>query len=40
MYMPNPSDITQAIDAVTGDFMWEYKRSEPDDVGKFSRRRA
>ena len=32
MYMPNPSDITQAIDAVTGDLVWEYRRDHPDDL--------
>ena len=32
MYMPNPSDVIQAIDAATGDLIWEYRRSLPDDV--------
>ena len=32
MYMPNPNDNIQAIDAVTGDLMWEYRRSLPEDV--------
>ena len=32
LYMPNPSDVIQAIDAVTGDLLWEYRRSHPDDV--------
>ena len=35
MYMPNPSDYIQAIDAATGDLKWEYKRKEPEDLGKF-----
>ncbi len=35
MFLPNPSDLTQAIDAVTGDLKWEYKRAIPDDAGKF-----
>ncbi len=35
MYMPNPSDVIQAIDAVTGDLIWEYRRSLPDDVCEF-----
>ncbi len=26
MYFPNPIDITQAFDAATGDFIWEYRR--------------
>ena len=33
LYMPNPSDIIQAIDAVTGDLRWEYRRDHPDDLG-------
>ena len=32
MYMPNPNDVIQAIDAATGDLLWEYRRSLPDDV--------
>ncbi|MEP7354117.1 MAG: PQQ-binding-like beta-propeller repeat protein [Acidobacteriota bacterium] len=35
MYLPNPSDYIQAIDAATGDLKWEYKRKVPDDLGKF-----
>ena len=35
MYMPNPGDVIQAIDAVTGDLLWEYRRSHPDDLEKF-----
>ena len=25
MYMPNPRDVIQAIDAATGDLIWEYR---------------
>ena len=32
MYMPNPLDLIQAIDAVTGDLKWEYRRELPDDL--------
>ena len=32
MYMPNPRDIIQAIDAATGDLRWEYRRERPDDL--------
>ena len=32
MYMPNPRDVIQAIDAVTGDLTWEYRRELPDDL--------
>ena len=35
MYMPNPRDLIQAIDATTGDLVWEYRRSLPDDVDDF-----
>ncbi len=35
LYFPNPNDITQAFDAVTGEFIWEYRRSVPEDVGKY-----
>ena len=31
MYMPNPRDVIQAINAVTGDLKWEYRRQVPDD---------
>ena len=30
--MPNPRDVIQAIDAVTGDLLWEYRRERPDDL--------
>ena len=32
LYMPNPNEHVQAIDAVTGDLEWEYRRDIPDDV--------
>ena len=32
LYMPNPRDIIQAIDAVTGDLVWEHRREIPDDL--------
>ena len=35
MYMPNPSDVIQAIDAATGDLAWEYRRNLPDDLEEF-----
>jgi alcohol dehydrogenase (cytochrome c) len=35
MFMPNPSDVVQAIDAATGDALWEYRRRLPDDLGKY-----
>ena len=35
MYMPNPEDVIQAIDAVTGDLIWEHRRQRPDDLMEF-----
>jgi len=35
MFFPNPNDITQAIDAATGDMIWEYRRGVPDDVADY-----
>jgi alcohol dehydrogenase (cytochrome c) len=32
LYMPNPLDVIQAMDAVTGDLIWEYERELPDDL--------
>ena len=32
MYMPNPGDVIQAIDAVSGDLRWEYRREHPEDL--------
>ena len=32
LYMPNPKDHLQAMDAVTGDLLWEYRRDIPEDV--------
>ena len=34
MFMPNPADFIQAMNAATGDLLWEYKRKWPDDVTK------
>ncbi len=35
MFMPNPRDIIQAIDAETGDLIWEHQRERPDDLGDY-----
>jgi len=35
MFLPNPSDYIQALDAATGDLRWEYKRNLPEDLSKF-----
>ena len=33
--MPNPNDVIQAIDAATGDLIWEHRRDVPDDVTEY-----
>ena len=33
LYMPNPRDVIQAIDAVSGGLLWEHRREVPEDVG-------
>jgi alcohol dehydrogenase (cytochrome c) len=35
MFMPNPSDYIQALNAATGDLIWEYRRQWPEDLNKF-----
>ena len=35
MYLPNPSDYVQALDAQSGELLWEYRRKLPEDLGKF-----
>jgi alcohol dehydrogenase (cytochrome c) len=35
LYLPNPSDLVQAINGATGDLIWEYRRKLPEDVTKF-----
>ena len=35
MYFPNPSSVTQAIDAATGDLLWEYRRPIPKDIATY-----
>jgi PQQ-dependent dehydrogenase (methanol/ethanol family) len=32
MYISNPRGIVQALDATTGDVLWEYERDLPDDI--------
>ena len=36
LYMPNPRDIIQALDAVSGDLIWEHRRERPDDLSDFT----
>ncbi len=35
MYMPNPRDVIQAIDAATGDLRWEHRRPVPEDIAEY-----
>ncbi|MCY4076074.1 MAG: PQQ-binding-like beta-propeller repeat protein, partial [Acidobacteria bacterium] len=35
LYMPQSSDVIEAIDAVTGDLVWQHRRELPDDVYEF-----
>jgi alcohol dehydrogenase (cytochrome c) len=35
MYLPNPSDVTQAINGATGDLSWEARRAIPEDLAKW-----
>ncbi len=35
VYMPTLTDIIQALEATTGDLVWEYRRDLPDDVYEF-----
>ena len=35
LYMPNPADVIQALDAATGDLRWEHRREVPEDIGEY-----
>ncbi|MGE0866352.1 MAG: pyrroloquinoline quinone-dependent dehydrogenase [Vicinamibacterales bacterium] len=35
LFFPNPLDVIQAIDAQTGDILWQYRRQLPDDLQKY-----
>ena len=34
MYVPNPLDVIDALDAATGEPIWQYRRPLPEDVGQ------
>ncbi len=34
MYVANPMNVIQALDATNGDLLWEYRRKLPDDLSK------
>jgi alcohol dehydrogenase (cytochrome c) len=35
LYFPNPHEVIQAIDAVTGDLIWEHRRDSPADIEQY-----
>ncbi len=35
LYFPGPLDVTYAMDAATGNKIWEYRRMLPEDLGNF-----
>jgi alcohol dehydrogenase (cytochrome c) len=35
MYLPNPNDYVQALDAKSGELLWDYRRKLPEDLRKF-----
>jgi alcohol dehydrogenase (cytochrome c) len=36
MFLPNSEDILQALDATTGDLLWQYQRKLPPDIGRLT----
>ena len=35
MFLPNPSDVLQAMNAATGEPLWEYRRPVPGDLTRY-----
>ena len=35
MYYPQPLDVTTAMNAATGETLWEFRRDLPEDVGQY-----
>ncbi|MBN1239405.1 MAG: PQQ-binding-like beta-propeller repeat protein [Gammaproteobacteria bacterium] len=35
LYYPQPMDVTTAMDAATGETLWEHRRDLPEDVGRY-----
>ena len=35
LFMPNPRDVIQALDAATGDLLWQHTRDRPDDLADY-----
>ena len=40
MFLPNVEDVVQALDATTGDLLWEYSRNVPDNPWNVTGTRA
>ena len=38
MYLPHPNNVVQALDARTGDLIWEYRRELPEDASRSASR--
>ena len=37
MYLTNPGNVIQALDAATGELLWEYRRELPEPLDRFPR---
>ena len=35
MYFPGPADTIEALDAASGQLIWQYRRPLPEDIGQF-----
>jgi alcohol dehydrogenase (cytochrome c) len=35
LYFPGPMDVTYALDAATGEEIWQFRRDLPEDVGRY-----
>jgi len=35
MYFPGPADTIEALDAASGQVLWQYRRPLPEDIGQF-----
>ncbi|WP_169053578.1 PQQ-binding-like beta-propeller repeat protein [Alteraurantiacibacter aquimixticola] len=35
MYFPGPADVIEAIDAKSGQLIWQYRRQLPEDIGDY-----
>ncbi len=35
MYFPGPADTIEAIDARSGELIWQYRRALPEDIGRY-----